>query len=365
MQPTSHSRIPALDGVRGLATLTVLISHFLFQDIYGQEWWWGVVQSGWMGVDLFFVLSGFLITGILVQKKGKPNYFRSFYWRRLLRIFPLYYLAILFSAFAILVIDQQPHRLNDGYNSLVYYVLFIPNIAMALGNEWAWQTNWVGLAHLWSLAVEEQFYLVWPLIVYLIPKKWLVPLCVAILFAGPYLRAQTDLSFGEHSLASYMLPYCRMDGLAAGSLLALLRQSGQLSFTTWQRELLRDLGFGAGMVVFYTLIAIDTTWRDFFISVMFFVLVYLSMSPTGMVKRFCELPFLMHIGKYSYGMYIFHQMFRVLFETVFKLPLLDTGMPTGLVQVLYILLAVSVSYGLARLSWHFIESRFLSMKDRY
>ena len=119
------------------------------------------------------------------------------------------------------------------------------------------------------------------------------------------------------------------------------------------------------MVVFYTLIAIDTTWRDFFIAVLFFALVYLSMSPTGWVKRFCELPFLMHIGKYSYGMYIFHQMFRVLFENLLKIPLLETGLPTALVQVVYILLTVGISYGLARLSWHFIESRFLAMKDRY
>lgn len=359
-----NARITALDGVRGLATLIVLVSHFLFQDLYGQEWWWGIVQSGWMGVDLFFVLSGFLITGILLHKKGRSDYFRDFYRRRVLRIFPLYYLAILLSALAILLIDQQPHRLNDGYNSLLWYVFFVPNIGMALGNDWAWQTNWVGMAHLWSLAVEEQFYIVWPLVIYLLPRKWIAPLCVAIIAVSPYLREQTDLAFGKPNIASYVLPYCRMDGLAAGSLLAVMRSSGWLTFAGWQREAARDLAFMAGMVVYYMLIAAESPWRDVFIALMFLGMVYLSLSQDSSIRRLCEWSFLRHIGQYSYGMYVFHQMFRVLLETYIKQPLLSTGLPTAFVQLLYILIAVGISYGLARLSWHFIESRFLAMKER-
>lgn len=365
MTETQHtsSRVPALDGIRGIATLTVLIGHFLFQDVYGESWWWPVGHSGWLGVDLFFVLSGFLITGILLNRKGKPRYFREFYRRRILRIFPLYYFALLLSVIAIVVIDQQPHRLYTGYDSLGWFLAFIPNIALALKNEWLWQTNYVGLSHLWSLAVEEQFYMVWPLVVLLLPRKALALLCAVLIWVGYYIRVETDIQFnGEWTIASYVLPWCKMDGLAGGSLLAILMKSGYITFAPLQKQLVRDISFGAAMVVFYLLIAGNSHWRSEYVAVMFIGVLYLALSPDSAVRKLCERPFLMHIGTYSYGMYVFHQMFRMPYEWGIKAPLIATGMPMAMVQILYLLLATGITYLLARLSWYFIEERFIKMK---
>lgn len=364
MEPSNaHHRIPALDGVRGIATLTVLFCHFLFEDLYHDRWWWAVAHAGWLGVDLFFVLSGFLITGILLQKRNKPGYFSDFYRRRILRIFPLYYFSLLLSVFAILVIDQQPHRLYTGYDSLAWYFAFIPNVALALKNDWLWQTNWVGLSHLWSLAVEEQFYMVWPLVVFLLPRKPLLFTCVAIIAMSAWIRMETDVVFGQKwSIASYVLPYCRMDGLAAGSLLAILRRYGWLTHKGLQRDLGRDFTFAAFMFVFYMLVAGNSHWRGTWVALMFFGMVYFALDQKGLIKKLCELPFLMHIGTYSYGMYIFHQMFRVVFEKIFRQPLVALELPEVMVQVLYLLLAGLTTYGLARLSFKYIEKPFLDMK---
>lgn len=359
---TPIQRIVALDGVRGIATLMVLTSHFLFADVYGQRQWWPVVQAGWIGVDLFFVLSGFLITGILLGKKGRPDYFKDFYRRRVLRIFPLYYFSVLLSALAVLLIDRQPEHLNDGYNSLGWYLAFIPNFAIAWSNTWVWQTNWIGLAHLWSLAVEEQFYILWPLIVLLLPRRALAVLCIGLVWASPHLREHTEMIFGENNLAVYVLPYCRMDGLALGSLLGILNASGWLTFKGWQKDIARDLAVSAGFVFLYILISIESHWRDTAISLMFFGVVYMALTPGTTVRRVCEKPFFRHIGQYSYAMYVFHQMFRVSFEDFLKKPLLSTGGPVWLIQIIYMVLCIAITYLLARISWRYLEERFIKMK---
>lgn len=348
--------------MRGLATVTVLLGHFLFSDVYHDRWWWAVGHAGWLGVDLFFVLSGFLITSILLEKKGKKRYFSDFYRRRALRIFPLFYFSLLLSAFAILVIDQQPYRLWQGYDGLQWFLAFIPNVALALKGDWLWQTNWVGLSHLWSLAVEEQFYLLWPLVVLLLPQRVLGVVSGALLLLAVFLRMQTDAVFGEWSIASYVLPYCRMDGLTAGSLLAVLWREGWLKFIPWRRDVVRDLTFGMTMVVFYLLIAGNSHWRGTAVALMFLGFTYLALSPTGTVRRLCEHPWLRHLGTYSYALYVFHQMFRVVFEMLFRHPLTAAGLPLAVVQVLYIGLAFATTYGLARLSWRFLEKPFLDRK---
>lgn len=359
---STFARISALDGVRGLATLMVLCSHFLFEDVWHDCWWWGVAHSGWMGVDLFFVLSGFLITGILLDSRQKSGYFSNFYRRRVLRIFPLYYFALLLSIFAIVVIDRMPERVFQGYDSLVWFFAFIPNVALALKGDWVWQTNWVGLSHLWSLAVEEQFYIVWPLLVFLLPRRVLGIFSGILLVAGVYLRMWTDSMFGEWSIASYVLPYCRMDGLAAGSLLAVLVRGKALQLEGWQRELGRDLTFLAGMILLYFVVAGNSHWRGTVMALFFMGFTYLALCSEGRVRQICETAFLRHIGKYSYALYVFHQMFRMVYGWYLREPLQATGWPAEVVQLLYQILAFGATYGLARLSWRFLEKPFLDMK---
>jgi peptidoglycan/LPS O-acetylase OafA/YrhL len=362
-QSAHPPRIPALDGVRGFAALLVITSHFFLAELYQNAWWWTVGHAGWIGVDLFFVLSGFLITGILHDRKGKPNYFREFYRRRILRIFPLYYAVVLWSMFAVLVIDKRPENLWNGYDSSVWFLTFLPNVAMALKGDWIWQTNWAGLSHLWSLAVEEQFYMIWPLVVWLLPRRTLAWVCVAMVGGAALLRIWTDQQFGQTwSMAAYVLPYCRMDGLAAGSLLALWWKSEKHTFPVWQRPILTDLTFGALLYVVYLLMESNSHWRVTFIDLAFFGVVYLALCPGSIVQRFFQLAFLRHLGLYSYALYIFHQMLRVPFEEWFQKPLLATNWPPFLIQTTYFILAFGTTYLMARISWKLIEEPFLKMK---
>jgi peptidoglycan/LPS O-acetylase OafA/YrhL len=367
---SNSARITALDGVRGLATLMVLESHFLFNDTYNKAWWYPIPYAGWLGVDLFFILSGFLITGILLHTKTRAHYFRDFYRRRILRIFPLYYAVLLFAVFAILVIDRQPEHLWNGYDSLAWFFAFIPNVALALKGYWVWQTNWAGLNHLWSLAVEEQFYLIWPLVVFLLPRKALLVLCLVLLGSAEYLRDWTNVLFDgpwvrQPGLAGYVLPFSHMDGLAAGSLLAILVNLKVFKWDRLEYSLIRDLTFLSGMFWLYWLVTKGESWR-ISITVLFFSgLVYLALAPFGFVRSFFNGRFLRHLGMYSYALYVFHKMFWQQFEWHIRAPLMDTGMPVWLVQIFYMLACFGITYVLARLSWRFIEQPFLKLKDKW
>src|SRR5580698_6867484 len=146
-------RIRQLDSVRGLAVLLVLVHN---TDIYPSLHLGLITNAGWSGVDLFFVLSGFLITGILIDTKEAQNYFSSFYARRMLRIFPLYYAVLTL----LVIVALHPTQ--------IYYYLYLSNWLILLKD--GWQPNVAG--HFWSLAVEEQFYLIWPLCVWLLPKRY-------------------------------------------------------------------------------------------------------------------------------------------------------------------------------------------------
>jgi len=219
------------------------------------------------------------------------------------------------------------------------------------------------LAHLWSLAVEEQFYLVWPLIVLLLPKRGLAVLCGVLIVAGYYFRVWTDDIFHKQwSEAAYVLPHCRMDGLAAGSLLAVSMRLGWLTFRGWQRDVVRDLTFIAGITMLYILVAGNSHWRGTLVALMFMGFVYLALSPESHVHRWCQAAWLRHIGKYSYALYVFHQMFIVLYWKVFREPLEALGWSLPVVQAIYHVLAFVATYGLARLSWRFIEKPFLDRK---
>lgn len=359
---STFARIPALDGVRGFAALMVLFCHFWFWDVWKDRWWFEVAHSGWLGVDLFFVLSGFLITGILLDSKAKPRYFYNFYRRRIFRIFPLYYLGVFLALFAVLVIDRQPSRAVDGYNSLVWYLTFTPNVAIALGG-WTWQTSWVILSHLWSVAVEEQFYIVWPLLVLVLPRRGLAFLCGLLIFASYFLRVWTDDLFQEKwSEASYVLPYCRMDGLAAGSLLAVSARLGWLTFSGWQREIARDFAYIMGMTTFYLLIAGNSHLRGTTAALTFAGVIFLALTPGSHVQRWGQAAWLQHLGKYSYALYVFHQMFIVEYWDLFRYPLASLGLSLPVVQAIYHPLAFAATYGLARLSWRFIEKPILDRK---
>src|SRR6186997_1549382 len=179
--------IPALDGLRGIAIVLVMLHHFTYlRPTSGIDALIGnVLFFGWTGVDLFFVLSGFLITGILLDTRNSRRYFTTFYARRTLRIFPLYYL-ILFIALVVLPKFPAVDRVLIGQDELIDlppqwpYWLYLTNFSIA---DRGWVHGWVDVG--WSLAIEEQFYLVWPLVIWLCPPRLVALLCAAILVAEP------------------------------------------------------------------------------------------------------------------------------------------------------------------------------------
>ena len=183
LRATLRSTIPALDGVRGLAILAVL-AHQLCLDGYPMN---STVkhlllpfEAGWIGVQLFFVLSGFLITGVLLETRHAQNYWSSFFMRRSLRIFPLYYVLLLVTFVVVpRLVDVSAATLAEHGNA-AWYWLYASNW-MVLGPVKEVET----LGHCWSLAVEEQFYLLWPFVVRMFGNRGLARACVAVAVASP------------------------------------------------------------------------------------------------------------------------------------------------------------------------------------
>lgn len=226
-------RIPALDGIRGVAVLLVVLVHT------------GLLAWGWIGVDLFFALSGFLITGILLEAKaaggaGWDDYFKPFYLRRALRILPLAYAAMLIVLpFAPIVGLGTPAPTRE----VMWFVAYVSNWRIWPRGSISWQLN-----HFWSLAVEEQFYLLWPLVVSVLDARRLRYVCAIFLIAAPALRcvvAVLGYSTSYGHLFENITPL-RMDALAAGSLLAALRYTGD--FDLWAKR--APLGLAAGAIGF-------------------------------------------------------------------------------------------------------------------
>ncbi len=366
-QPSSdffRGKIPALDGVRGLAVLLVLLSHFLLKDFWANEKHFVLAQAGWLGVDLFFVLSGFLITGILLESRLSKNYWSSFYKRRVLRIFPLYFFVVTVTWLTVLFIEKAPDRLR-GYDSFAWFFTFTPNIAMSLKNDWLYHSHVFNLNHLWSLAVEEQFYLLWPFIVRYTPIRWLAVLCVALLVIATPLRFLVAGEQGVNSVASYVLPFTRMDGLAAGSFLAVFFRLDLHSFIPFDRWLARLLFCWSGWEI-YQIFMHGTELRLYNLSALFFAsLLYLSLNtaPRALVRRVCENAILRDLGKYSYGLYVFHLMFEYAWLNGFGNWLLASDLSPVAGQIIYVLLAFGGTYLLARLSWILIEKPFLQLKN--
>src|SRR5579863_9160491 len=220
MRPAAADRhVRAYDGLRGIAIVLVLLRH-LGEDLPARRLG-GVVDAalnaGWLGVDVFFVLSGFLITGILLDARGdeaqpSEGYFLRFYARRALRIFPLYYLFL-----AVTIFIARPPMPHGTW----WYWSYTSNVLIARHGwpEGLWETG-----HLWSLAVEEQFYLVWPAIIAWTPRRRLPVLCVAIIVGA--IAVRIALIHQGAALGAYVLTPARADTLAVGAALAIALRSG-------------------------------------------------------------------------------------------------------------------------------------------
>jgi peptidoglycan/LPS O-acetylase OafA/YrhL len=369
------NRIPALDGIRGIAILLVLIHHFTFfsgmrPSILVDKLYYHVAYAGWVGVDLFFVLSGFLITGILYDTKGGSHYFRNFYIRRCLRIFPLYY-GFLFIYFFV---APELLSISDTFSlpkeNQIWYWTYLTNVKIAL-DGWP-EGSFIG--HFWSLAVEEQFYLFWPVIVLLFRRKKLIIVC--IVFIAGSLVTRFLLGQGGHRIAAYVLTAARMDALSMGALIALVargrngasylsrisRPAFFLSLFALSIIVISGRGLETGNQYVYT---VGFT----LLAVLFGAMLLLSITSLrqSYLSRLVSKPGLCFLGRYSYGIYVIH------LPIVFLL--LNLGLSINVAQsfrgsqfvglILFSAIAFSLTLGTSLLIWYLLESPFLKIKEHF
>lgn len=375
-------RIVTLDGVRGVAILLTLMFHSFDPTLS-----WSIL--GERGVDLFFVLSGFLITGILIETRDRSNYFRNFIVRRAVRILPLYYLFIVLMLFALpplvdalgdrITVPDEFHQLRDGPDGLWTVWVYLQNFVLGRGPG-----SLPGLGHLWSLAVEEQFYLFWPVVIWFLP-----PSKRFVAFAGGVVGSmilRTVLLWtgvnGTYGAREYT--FNRLDALLLGALGALYlrdvaaRRQLQPIVDRFSKKwvialvvlvglfpnveitdgpleapasLFPNLAYGPGLTV---------------ISVLFFVYVLRAATDrlTPRVDRFTKWRGNLILGKYSYAIYLFH------YPIAHTLQPKDGGgfTPVGdpiVDSLIAMAVATAISLAIARVTWDLWERPWLRLKRRF
>ncbi len=359
-------RIPELDGIRGIAILLVLIWHYGACEIQAEPrnlLYYGIRTLGltWSGVDLFFVLSGFLIGGILLDNKDSTNYFSTFYIRRICRIFPLYFLWVFLFIDAIPIAAHSDWLFGKSL-PLWSYLTFTQNFVMGKTGEFG--PNWLGIT--WSLAVEEQFYLVLPLLIFFLSSQRLPYVLACIVLAAPVLRLIL-MRYPNGNLSPYVFMPCRADALMLGVLCAYgMRQGG------FRRSLTDHRAFLYGLFAFLLGLAGVFTYKNYWIlsfamvsygySVLAllyscFLLITLT-EGRGLVTLVVRNPLMVRLGIIAYGVYLFHQGVSGLIHGVLlrQAPHIGDWISAGVT-----LSALLITLTLAELSWLYFEKPLVAI----
>jgi peptidoglycan/LPS O-acetylase OafA/YrhL len=365
--------LPALDGVRGLAILMVLLYHFVAQTTATNRWEAAVnkvFSYGPLGVDLFFILSGFLITGILYDSRADPGYFRSFYMRRVLRIFPLYYgvLAVVFFVVPLIPALQgseiaalQPHQAWAWFYGV--------NVYLSIQGDWSLSY----IQHFWSLAVEEHFYFVWPLVVWLIAARPRVLMRVALAVAAVSFAARAAASLaGVGTVATTVLTPFQLDALCLGGFFAVwVRQPGGEAAARRAVRPMAWLGAAALLVQFglhrFTdsgLPLLQSMRHGMFRIMLGALLLHALAAPaSSLTSRFFRSRAMVALGKYSYGLYVYHHFLSYYFTrhgTEFALAGIVGSHP--LAVAIQAGGGIAASLAVAWLSYELFEKYFLRLK---
>jgi peptidoglycan/LPS O-acetylase OafA/YrhL len=369
-----RGHMPVLDGVRGLAVLMVLVFHFVSNTLPTnsvERAIVGVTNYGSYGVDLFFVLSGFLITGILYDAHNEPHYFRNFYMRRFLRIFPLYYgvLALVFFV-APLIPLLRGSTLDYLVDRQAWAWLYAVNIYIGRAEDWSFSY----LDHFWSLAIEEHFYLFWPLVVFLLARRPRALIAVSLATSLGAMTARLIGSLmGLSWWTTYVLTPFRLDGLALGAFLAVMARQPE-GVERLARPLPRVV------VVVGGLLAVTYVWTvlvshqglelvlpvraALILMLLACLLMWALIAPKrSAISRFFRSRSMVFLGTYSYGLYVYHH-FISYYLTINRteLELARWLGSHGAAVALQATLGASASLAVAYLSYELFEKRFLRLK---
>jgi peptidoglycan/LPS O-acetylase OafA/YrhL len=360
-----RGHIRELDGLRGIAILLVILHHY-----WPETGRWAAYQRlphlGWIGVDLFFVISGLLIAGILLDTKNAAGFFSSFYARRALRIFPLYYLLLLVAFLLIPALQGGSWATSEFVRqsgSPIWYLLYQGNLREAIvGHEPAYV-----LAPLWSLAIEEQFYLLFPLLVFTIPRTALRRMLFGLIIFAPLFRIATALIWPLNERIQYLATPSRIDILAAGCLLALGLRDGWLrpSPHVLKRAILCALpvlgvvfalnGFNRttmfGRTIGYSLIGA-------FFTLLVLWAVTSRETPGTAWLRWTPLRAL---GKVCYGVYLLQRPMQVVVGKVID----HFALSVDRTSLWYMGLLMAVTFATAAISWYGFEQPLLRLKRRW
>ena len=365
--------MPELDGLRGVAIMLVWAGHYFAVPGKGMvsllDGYW--FRLGWTGVDLFFVLSGFLIGGILLDVRDSHRYFQTFYVRRFFRIIPLYYawivIYILLVAFDRRFITSRIGTIEGIGASILAQFLFLQNLLPSFGPVVAfWWFNAT-----WSLAVEEQFYLVAPVIVKYLSRRALTAFLAGVTIAAPLLRWFVRVHFNSGPELAYLLMPCRADSLAVGMLAAL----------AWRDDKIRDwlAAQPAGMYGLLTVFSAGVaflwrydsspgrpltqifgyTWLALFFAIWMLLALLRPVSPVAVVLR---LRFLCDIGGVSYCIYLVHP---AVFLFCHRILLHSLPAVTDERAAAVSIFAALITYAIAKLSWKFFEEPLVTRGHAY
>ena len=357
--PAAPAHLPQIDGLRGLAIIGVLLNHCL-----AAPW---TIYAGWGGVVLFFVLSGYLITRLLLRDRdraaaeglGRGAVLATFCWRRGLRIFPIYYLTILF-----LLHGLGDPSVRTCLKPLLTYTLNITGPSTGVFPSSA--------SHTWSLCVEEQFYLVWPLVVLFCPRRLLGPAIATVVLVGPLSRLNLAMA-GAARLKTYMYPQCRCDCLGLG---------GMLAYVEWRvgtKALMRTafvrgcglLGIVGAAAFVYCVAAVKPIVRpellpapgyevaSLFINSAFalafaWLMARALTDGSGDLVNFLSMKWLRFVGRISYGLYLYHV---VAIAWLIQAPTVGAHFAMRFFWV-----ALPISFAAALVSWYGVERPLLRLK---
>ena len=386
-----EAHTPRLDGLRGIAILLVVLYHtcrFPLARTPAEQAFTTVVSMGWTGVDLFFVLSGFLITSILIRQRDSQRYFRTFYARRVIRIFPLYYAVLVLFLFVLPAVTSQAEGfwIAGSDRETIWYWLFLSNFQTAFTGNW--QHHFLEIT--WSLAIEEQFYLLWPWLVWKTSRKGLIRACAFILVGALGLRLLLLWIGVPNDKFLYTFTPCRLDELAAGALVAALATDARGIERLVQ--LSRPALFGGGALFVAMVVALrlqigaavagadlpperlaEILYVGWTTSpwVQGVGLSLLAIAPAGLLVRAMAAPagglwvrilesrVLRILGKYSYALYLLHVLGGEIGHAFFHPDRWVAGGGSFFVaQLAYWAVAIACSMVLALASWYGIEAPF-------